>query len=156
MEAKTMTIGELMEQFSGMSNVTRWNILRFLGASPEGMVVTTLSQALQVDDALISHHCAKLASVGLIERTLSGRYSIYKLKPGAIKQVARTILALERTMTDAKDSGRNRPTTENNHHEPVGTGENSTGNNPGPDSSDDRRGSRDGDSPEAERSILLP
>lgn len=133
-EKKTQPIDveKLTLMFQSMANQHRWNILRYLALSKEGLTVGTLAMGLQIKENLTGHHLSILVNAGLISRVQSGRYAIHRIKQEAVELLLIAILTLHRKeASDGNDRESSEHATEDHHTQPLGSGQDSVGSDTG-------------------------
>lgn len=67
---------------TALGDPTRWRILELLRAAE--LCTTHLQQDLDLKQPLISHHLRVLREAGLVITEPCGRYTYYRLRPGAL------------------------------------------------------------------------
>ena len=70
----------------------RWRILALLGG--EELCVCHLVEALGAPQSLISHHLRILRDAGLVESDRFRYWTYYRLRPGALETLGRSLVAL--------------------------------------------------------------
>jgi DNA-binding transcriptional ArsR family regulator len=94
MEAKTDTqpqTDELVAFFKVMGDQNRLRIVGLLAERPH--TVEQLGQALGIGASTVSHHLARLASIGLVDARTESYYSLYALRRGVLGEMAKKLLA---------------------------------------------------------------
>lgn len=86
--------GELLAFFKALSDANR---LKIVGLLSQGeYTVEQLAAMLELRPSTISHHLARLASARLVSARADGYYSVYRLEPKTLEQMAQRLLASER------------------------------------------------------------
>ena len=75
-----------------VADPTRWRILQLLAT--EELCTTHLQDELGLRQNLVSHHLRVLREAGLVDTSPCGRYTYYRLRPGALDDVRDTVTAL--------------------------------------------------------------
>jgi ArsR family transcriptional regulator, arsenate/arsenite/antimonite-responsive transcriptional repressor len=70
----------------------RWQILNLL--SGEQLCTTHLQDLLGARQTLVSHHLKVLREAGLLDTEPCGRFTYYRLRPGALDGVSAAVAAL--------------------------------------------------------------
>jgi predicted transcriptional regulator len=84
---------ELLAFFKAMSDANRLKIIGLL--AQEARSVEELAEMLGLNSSTVSHHLAKLSSVGLVSARAEGYYSIYQLEESALNEMAQRLLSHE-------------------------------------------------------------
>jgi len=74
---------------AALGDPTRWRILELLRAAE--LCTTHLQQDLDLKQPLISHHLRVLREAGLVITEPCGRYTYYRLRPGALDALASAV-----------------------------------------------------------------
>ena len=69
-----------------LGDPTRWRILQHLAA--EELCTTHLQDLLETKQPVMSHHLRVLRDAGLVLTEPCGRFTYYRLRPGALDDVA--------------------------------------------------------------------
>ncbi len=91
--AQEEVVEDLLAFFKALSDANRLKIVALLARKPRS--VETLARMLGVSSSTISHHLARLSKVGLLSARAEGYYSVYRLDPQALSQIAERILSRE-------------------------------------------------------------
>jgi len=83
-----------VDVFRAVSDPTRRELLEML--SSDDLPVTTLAESFQMSLPAISQHLKVLREAGLVEEQRDGRYRVYRLVPGPLKEVADWVDHFER------------------------------------------------------------
>ena len=75
-----------------LADPLRWRILRLL--SNAELCTTHLQDLLDAKQALVSHHLRVLREAGLVLTAPCGRFTYYRLRPGAFDELAQQVSAL--------------------------------------------------------------
>ena len=70
----------------------RWRILTLLADTE--LCTTHLMDLLDAKQTLVSHHLRVLREAGLVATAPCGRFTYYRLRPGALDEVADAVTAL--------------------------------------------------------------
>ena len=84
---------ELLAFFKALADANRLKLVGLLAHAPQ--TVEQLAAALGVGSSTASHHLRKLADVGLVHARADGPYSVYRLDPEPLQQLAKRLLASE-------------------------------------------------------------
>lgn len=84
---------ELLAFFKALADANRLKLVGLLAHEPQ--TVEQLAAALGVGSSTVSHHLRKLADVGLVHARADGPYSVYRLDPEPLQQLAKRLLASE-------------------------------------------------------------
>ena len=71
---------------------TRWRILQHLAT--EELCTTHLQELLEAKQPVMSHHLRVLRDAGLVLTEPCGRFTYYRLRPGALDHMASELAAL--------------------------------------------------------------
>jgi DNA-binding transcriptional ArsR family regulator len=91
--AQEEVVEDLLAFFKALSDANRLKIVALLAREPRS--VEMLAGMLGVSSSTISHHLARLSKVGLVSARAEGYYSVYRLDPQALSQIAERILSKE-------------------------------------------------------------
>jgi ArsR family transcriptional regulator, arsenate/arsenite/antimonite-responsive transcriptional repressor len=75
-------IDESMTVLHAMADPTRWEILHHLGRAE--LCTTHLQDLLGAKQPVMSHHLKVLRESGLVQTEPCGRFTYYRLRPGAL------------------------------------------------------------------------
>jgi predicted transcriptional regulator len=92
---------ELLAFFKALSDATRLRIVALL--AKQERPVEDLAATLDLTSSTVSHHLAKLSSIGLVSARAEGYYSIYRLEEGALAAMAHRLLKDETLPAVAAD-----------------------------------------------------
>lgn len=92
---------ELLAFFKAMSDANRLKIIGLL--AQEARSVEELAEMLGLSSSTVSHHLAKLSSVGLVSAKAEGYYSIYQLEESALTEMAQRLLSRDELPAVAAD-----------------------------------------------------
>ncbi|HEV7824838.1 MAG TPA: metalloregulator ArsR/SmtB family transcription factor [Mycobacteriales bacterium] len=81
-----------------LTDPIRARVVELLAA--EQLCTCHLQEELGAKQALVSHHLKLLREAGLVEATSCGRFTYYRLRPGALDGVAAQLAALARASRD--------------------------------------------------------
>lgn len=70
----------------------RWRILTLLAG--EQLCTTHLQDVLGAKQALVSHHLKVLRDAGLLDTEPCGRFTYYRLRPGALDALSQVVAAM--------------------------------------------------------------
>jgi len=84
---------ELLAFFKALADANRLKLVGLLAHAPQ--TVEQLAAALGVGSSTVSHHLRKLADVGLVHARADGPYSVYRLDPEPLQELAKRLLASE-------------------------------------------------------------
>lgn len=82
---------ELLDFFKALSDASRLKIVGLL--SQAEYTVEQLAAMLDLRPSTVSHHLARLASANLVSARADGYYSVYRLEPQTLEDMARRLLA---------------------------------------------------------------
>jgi ArsR family transcriptional regulator len=85
--AGTVSEAELardVQTLTALGNDTRYEALRLIAASEEGVCVCELEPVLGVSQGAVSQALSRLFSAGLVERRKEGRWRYYSATPRAV------------------------------------------------------------------------
>jgi DNA-binding transcriptional ArsR family regulator len=91
--AQEKAIEDLLVFFRALSDANRLKIVALLAREPRS--VEMLAHMLGVSSSTVSHHLARLSKAGLVSARAEGYYSMYRLDPRALGQIAGRILSKE-------------------------------------------------------------
>ncbi|MBE3132908.1 MAG: metalloregulator ArsR/SmtB family transcription factor [Acidobacteria bacterium] len=100
MEQGTM-VEELLAFFKALSDANRLKIVALLAQQPRS--VEQLAGMLGVSSSTVSHHLARLSKVGLVSARAEGYYSMYRLEPQALSEMAERVLSKDALPAVAAD-----------------------------------------------------
>ena len=80
------------EGLRAAAEALRWRILALLGR--EEMCVCHLVEALDAPQSLISHHLRVLRDAGLVDSDRFRYWTYYRLRPGALEALGRSLIEL--------------------------------------------------------------
>jgi DNA-binding transcriptional ArsR family regulator len=86
--------GAAFDVYHAIADETRRGLLDRLRFGEEA--ATTLSAAFRISQPAVSQHLRVLRDAGLVTERRAGRYRIYRLRPGPLKEVAAWIADYER------------------------------------------------------------
>lgn len=86
-----MQLTELLGFFKALSDANRLKIVGLLAQNEYS--VEQLAAMLDLGASTVSHHLSRLANVQLVSARADGYYSVYRLEPRALEQMARRLLA---------------------------------------------------------------
>ena len=92
---------ELLAFFKAMSDANRLKIIGLL--AQEARSVEEIAEMLGLNSSTVSHHLARLSSVGLVSARAEGYYSIYQLEENALNEMAQRLLSREKLPSVAAD-----------------------------------------------------
>lgn len=75
-----------------LADPVRWRILELLAR--EELCTTHLQELLGAKQTLVSHHLRVLREAGLVDTAPCGRFTYYRLRPGALDAVRDAVAAL--------------------------------------------------------------
>jgi ArsR family transcriptional regulator, arsenate/arsenite/antimonite-responsive transcriptional repressor len=75
-----------------LADPLRWRILTLLADAE--LCTTHLQELLDAKQTLVSHHLKVLREGGLVLTAPCGRFNYYRLRPGALDELAETVSAL--------------------------------------------------------------
>jgi DNA-binding transcriptional ArsR family regulator len=84
---------ELLAFFRALADANRLKLVGLLAHAPQ--TVEQLAAALGVGSSTVSHHLRKLADVGLVHARADGPYSVYRLDPEPLRELAKRLLVSE-------------------------------------------------------------
>jgi ArsR family transcriptional regulator len=79
---------DLERLFKALSDRNRLRILNVLLQAGEPVCVCEFQPLLGISQPTVSHHLKQLVDTGILERERRGTYAYYRLKPGALDQIA--------------------------------------------------------------------
>ncbi len=88
----TQTDIATIDLLSVIADPLRWHILQLL--AEEELCSTHLQDILGVKQTLISHHMKVLREAGLVDTSPCGRFSYFRLRPGAFDDISDAVHAL--------------------------------------------------------------
>ena len=91
--AQAKVVEDLLAFFKALSDANRLKIVALLAREPRS--VETLAHMLGVSSSTVSHHLARLSKAGLVSARAEGYYSMYRMDPRALGQLAGRILSKE-------------------------------------------------------------
>lgn len=92
---------ELLAFFKALSNANR---LKIVGLLAQGeYTVEQLAALLELGPSTVSHHLARLSGVQLVSARAEGYYSVYRLEPRILEDMARRLLASDQLPQMAAD-----------------------------------------------------
>ncbi len=87
-------LDDLLAFFKALSDANR---LKIVGLLSQGeYTVEQLAALLELRPSTVSHHLARLASARLVSARADGYYSVYRLEPKTLEQMARRLLSSDR------------------------------------------------------------
>jgi len=86
-------LDEMLALFKAVSDANRLRIIALLSNEP--LSVEQLAEMLGLSSSTVSHHLARLSRVGLVSARAEGYYSIYRLEPKVLADMAQRLLAKE-------------------------------------------------------------
>lgn len=84
--------GSLEQRLSALADPLRWRIVTLLAV--EELCTTHLQAELGVKQTLVSHHLKVLRDAGLVETAPCGRFTYYRLAPGALDHLRDAVAGL--------------------------------------------------------------
>ena len=75
-----------------LADPLRWRIVTLLADTE--LCTTHLMDLLDAKQTLVSHHLKVLRQAGLVDTEPCGRFTYYRLRPGALDEVAAAVTAL--------------------------------------------------------------
>ena len=86
----------LLNNFIALADPTRLRILNILGRlSTIGASSSQIAETLQVKLGVASHHLKLLQEKGLVLRTQSGKFAVYKIDLDRFRQLRQDLINLE-------------------------------------------------------------
>lgn len=86
-------LDELLAFFKALSEANR---LKIVGLLSQGeYTVEQLAAMLELRPSTVSHHLARLAGAQLVSARAEGYYSVYRLEPSTLENMARRLLSAE-------------------------------------------------------------
>lgn len=77
---------------AALGDPTRWRILEHLATTE--LCTTHLQQMLDIKQPLMSHHLRVLREAGVVTTQPCGRYTYYRLRPGALDALGHQVSSL--------------------------------------------------------------
>jgi ArsR family transcriptional regulator len=87
-----VTDAEVGELLSVLADPSRWRIVNLLAT--EELCSTHLQELLGAKQTLVSHHMKVLRAAGLVEASPCGRFTYFRLRPGALDSLDTAIQRL--------------------------------------------------------------
>jgi len=94
-------VEDLLAFFKALSDANRLKIVALLAQEPRS--VEQLASMLGVSSSTVSHHLARLSKIGLVSARAEGYYSVYRLDPQALSEMAERVLSKEALPAVAAD-----------------------------------------------------
>ena len=82
---------ELEQVFKALADRHRVRILNLLAGAEDAVCVCKLMPALGLAQPTVSYHLKLLVDAGLLERERRGRFSYYRLVPGALDRLGELV-----------------------------------------------------------------
>jgi ArsR family transcriptional regulator len=82
---------ELERLFKALADRHRVRILNVLSSSEEAVCVCTLIPMLGLAQPTVSYHLRLLVEAGILRRELRGRFSFYRIAPGALERLGAVV-----------------------------------------------------------------